>query len=424
MPRADDSLATIHRDFHYFDLELPTTAPLPMCLPGELIEDLAQLHDALEESGALARWTGLDLVRLLDPPRAADTLRRAPLMPRATLAGRLLLGVLVLLLALTALSVLQELSMIRIPSSWSISLPGTVTGRTLVLVAGDLFVLLVWLLITIQRRRRRRLREREARHLEQNLHRVAVETTLRITERASLAAGIAQFITTSSNLTQVLAAADTRVEELMQQRERELADLSTFIAGFRTAADHLLRNAEVVDRMYAWCAELAEKLATQQQQVDGSLRELRRELQSDRTAHENTTEALQAGVPLLSGSADGMVRTQGAVAQSIELLAHEIKDLRTRATTDEAQVQTSLATLAHAADALQTMVDPLLAIPRALDEVQGQLIAAAGQLSAGAAAVRSTLIDVQRHVDARGPQAPSSIPESEGHQTIDRSGGA
>jgi hypothetical protein len=366
-------------------------------IPARVQNDLVRVHRVLETDQDIHGWASVDLLRFLNPAGAAAALRRAPLASTLNWFRPLLLFVAMVLTVLAALAVVRITRVLPLPPALAALVPNAFARPVSVaLVVGAMLCLLVWLVMTVHRSRKRALRDREANDLEDDVRNVAVTAALDIATRTSMAAGMAEFLASSRNLTATLAAADRRIDELARRREQEMADLATFAAGFSVGADHLLRNAEVVERMYTWCAELAETLATQQQQVEKALRELQGELQRDRLAHETTSRDLASRVPLLSEATEKVSAAEQAMARNLELLAAEIKGLRKHAQRDDKDFEKSLATVTQAAEKLEMALRPLPAVARAMDEVRGQMLNAAEQMTAGASAVRSALIDVQK----------------------------
>jgi len=372
-PSLDDVLARLV-------VRSPDRAPLPP----RVQQALRQVDHVLKTHQNLPGWAAIDLFRFLDPAGAAQDIRRVSLM---TPVRVLLLCVAVVLTILVGVEIAHSVAALALPS-WATFVPQKFAR--VVFIASVTVTVLCLVGLATDWARRRGKREAEARGLEDDLRSLALSATLDIASRTSTAEGMARFLDVSQNLTDTLAAADRRINEIAHQREKEMAGLATFADGFRVGADHLLRNAEVVERMYAWCAELADTLARQQQQVEQALRGLQEEL---RLAHADTSRALAARVPLLDETVVKVSAAEKAMAQNLALLVDEITQLRRHARRDEKDFERALAAVVKAASELDAALKPLPATAQALDHLNSQMLHTAEQMTAAADAVRSTLID-------------------------------
>lgn len=394
---------------------------------------------------ALQRWSGIDLLRVIDPAKVVSPLRAGPAEDHSL--GKLerwrnFLALAPVLLTWMGLlyagasyraAIAADPSLIGRPflllweehfqghAPFPFSLLGFLTLSNVALL--DIAIIAAMLVLTWRIHTAVNVaqvaREREASEVEEQLHQILWWASLMIAERTSLQAGIDKFREAADGLLDELRAERERIAQLANERERATGDLSHFAGEFRKGVAGLIRYSNEMRGTFNALLQASEGidqrihgLTQQHQLLEAALNAVSSGLSGYQQSYRHASEQLSGSSRLLVEAAEHSVAANVGVQDVVGQLRAELADLRQQLVAERAAYQaaaqvadrsastlaqalqgtaTASQSLQHGAQAMQDLLIPLSSLPAHLGDAARQQAGAAATTSTAAAQISAAV---------------------------------
>ncbi len=178
-------------------------------------------------------------------------------------------------------------------------------------------------------------RAAQAQALEAKLQHACWRAALALNERASPLVVVARFREASDALLDELYAERARIDQIRDDRERELADLHSFAGALKQGAADLLRSGgevrATVDTLLQVSAALDDRLAVltkQQSQLETGIAAAGKDIANAGLLQQEACNQLDGAARLLTDTADASVAATSALGDVLAQLRLEVAELR------------------------------------------------------------------------------------------------